>query len=223
MPFNTNKANWQTKWSTSYDAFKKNAPDVLSSSRAVSRIMDYNGGSEYQYNEYDNNQVAGQVMDLETKNRMFTWGEWTGTGRRFTRQRVVYPILLDTEQQVFNTLDNPQDKVLACIRNTYVKHRNKAFADSILKDAKVVSATGAVSTVTAANDGVETLDLATTPTEFDKNVFANIRSNFIRKEQVDPNNPDLGIEVFISQKEEAQIILDASFSNKDYYADPKDL
>jgi hypothetical protein len=35
---------------------------------------------------------------------------------------------------------------------------------------------------------------------------------------VDPNNPDLGIEVFISQKEEAQIILDASFSNKDYYA-----
>jgi hypothetical protein len=60
--------------------------------------MDYNGGNEYQYNGYDNNQVNGQVMDLSIKNRQFAWGEWAGTGRRFAHQRVVYPILLDTEQ-----------------------------------------------------------------------------------------------------------------------------
>jgi hypothetical protein len=65
---------------------------------------------------------------------------------------------------------------------------------------------------------VATLDLTASPKAFDKDVFTKIRNNFIMKEQVDPNFPDLGIEVYLTQKEEAQIILDSSFSNKDYYA-----
>lgn len=208
MTFTVNKADWVNEWSIQYTAIRNNTPDILNKLRSIKRITDYTGGEKYIFRDYDNNQGTMNDVNLNERNRQFQWQAFDRGGRQFSRIRVNYPVLVDTEQEVKNTLSSPKEDILRTIQNKFLKRRNKAISDAVIADAQIIQADGTVSAVSSSNDGVITTDL--TSGTFDKNTFINIRNKFVANEVVDASLYDLGGDVIVSQAEMSEIIKDQS-------------
>jgi hypothetical protein len=153
----------------------------------------------------------------------FGWDEVSADNRQVSKIRFIKPIPLDAEEDIAKTLADPENEIIRDLRNVYLGWKDIQIRKALTGDVLTGNPFSEPLTAkTAEQDGVFTNDA--TGSGLTKDVLLDVRSNFIRNQQIRGDLSDTGVVLVYSQAEEKNILDEEAFTNKDYYAgaDAKD-
>jgi hypothetical protein len=202
------------RWTSNFEKMRIDRVSVFENTPAV---INFNfEGKAVNIRRFDiSDGSLNQVAD--GRNPTFTWDEVSADNRRVRKIRFIKPIPLDGEEDIAKTLADPENEVIRDLRNVYLGWKDiqirKALTGSVLVGNPF---TEPLTSKTAAQDEVITINAQSTG--LTKDVLLDVRSNFIRNQQIGGDLSDTGIVLVYSQAEEKNILDEEAFTNKDYYA-----
>ena len=131
--------------------------------------------------------------------------------RQFTKDRFTATVQIDEKDDINELITSPQSGLMTNLMNAYNRTIDRVISEVAVGDVLVGKPSGAPTTVTAANDGVITVD-ATGGMSYD--TIQSITENFINN---DLQREDFyGTELIITGREHTQLMGITQFTNNDY-------
>jgi hypothetical protein len=208
------------RWTSNFEKLRIDKKSVFEGTPA---LVNFNfEGKATNVRRFDiSDQALDQVAD--GRNPTFTWGEVGSDNRQARKLRFCKPVLLDAEEDIAKTLNDPENEIMRDVKNIYTNWKDIEIRKALTGPVLVGNPfSEPLTSRSAVDDGMVVVDA--TSTGITKNYLLEVRSNFIRNQQISGDLSDTGILLVYSQKEEKTIMNEETFTNKDYYsgADARD-
>lgn len=152
-----------------------------------------------------------ELAEVETRNPDKAYGDYALDNRQFNKRRFTRTVQIDALYDINELLKDPTSDILKQLNNAKERVIDRIGVSAAVGDVLVGAPDETPTTVTAANDGVETIDGSS---GFVYTIVQNITQNYI--------NNDVAIEDFsgaticVTGTENTDLMGDEKFINTDY-------
>tara|TARA_R110000851_G_scaffold246062_1_gene398769 strand:- start:10310 stop:11242 length:933 start_codon:yes stop_codon:yes gene_type:complete len=152
-----------------------------------------------------------ELAEVSTRNPDKAYGDYALDNRQFNKRRFSRTIQIDSLYDINELLKDPTSDILKQLHNAKERVIDRIGVSAAVGDVLVGAPDAAPSVVTAAADGVQTIDASA---GFTYTTVQKITQNFINNDV--PYSDFRGSTICVSGKENTSLMADEKFINNDY-------
>ena len=153
-----------------------------------------------------------ELVEVNTRNPDKQYDDWTVDGRKFTKRRFTKTFLIDAKDDINELIKDPTSDILMTIKAAQERIVDRIAISAAIGNVTVGAPDEAGSSITAATDGVITVDASSTGVTYDKVLEGT--ENFVNNDV--PDQKWMNSIFAITGAENTDLMGEVEFINNDY-------